>query len=304
MPRCKPCVRCWACRSKNEAFSHVMSLSKNALALSAVPLAAWGAVPAVVAATSAADVGELRAGSGYLKGYLAPADLPDSLALMPAPPVEGSPALAADVAAFTALTRMQGTPRGDIAVSDAGLRFPQAASVFSCALGMPISEEATPHLNMLLRRSLTDTALATYKAKNRYVRMRPFVREKTASCTPQEEASLAKDGSYPSGHAAIGWGWALLLAELSPEHKDAILQRGLAYGQSRAICGVHWQSDIEAGRLVASTVVAQLHANPIFDAQMAAARTEIVKARSAGTPTRAACIAEAAAIERSSSFAP
>ena len=266
--------------------------------------AACTTAPRVVAPTSPTEVGEVRAGTGYLKGYLAPAELPDSLALLPPPPAEGSPALAADTAAFRNLTKLQVTPRGAMAVSDANLHFPEAASVFSCALGVQISEQATPNLNMLLRRTLTDAGLATYKAKDKYVRTRPFVMLKSGSCTPKEEAFLAKDGSYPSGHSAIGWGWALVLTELAPDRADALLQRGRAFSQSRGICGVHWQSDIAAGRLVGSATVARLHTNPVFNAQMTAARDEIAKARAVGAPPTAACTTEAATIAASSSSAP
>ena len=45
---------------------------------------------------SAAQVGEYRAGSGILKGYLAAGEMPDSLALVAAPPAAGSAAQAAD----------------------------------------------------------------------------------------------------------------------------------------------------------------------------------------------------------------
>ncbi|SEB24631.1 phosphatase PAP2 family protein [Variovorax sp. YR216] len=280
--------------------------SKSRIAVLTLSLVASACTlaPRVVAPVSPTEVGELRAGTGILKGYLAPAELPDSLALLPPPPAEGSPALAADIATFQNLTKLQGTPRGVMAVSDANLRFPDAATVFSCALGVQISEQATPNLNMLLRRTLTDTALATYKAKDRYVRTRPFVMLKAGSCTPKEEAMLAKDGSYPSGHSAIGWGWALVLTELAPDRADALLQRGRAFSQSRAICGVHWQSDIEAGRLVGSATVARLQANPVFNAQMAAARDEVAKARAVGSPPAPACAAETATIAASSSLAP
>ncbi|MEJ8825171.1 phosphatase PAP2 family protein [Variovorax humicola] len=282
-----------------------MEIKSLAATLAVALLAgACTSTPRVVAPTSAAEVGEFRAGTGILKGYLSPAELPDSLALLPPPPSADSPVLAADTATFLNLTKLQDTPRGAMAVKDADLHFPEAASTFSCALGVQISEQATPNLNMLLRRTLTDTGLATYKAKDKYVRTRPFVMYQTATCTPKEEASLAKDGSYPSGHSAIGWGWALVLVELAPDRADAILQRGRAFSQSRAICGVHWQSDIEAGRLVGSAAVARLHGNAVFNAQMAAAKDEIVKARAAGTPQSAACAAEAATIAGSSSMAP
>ena len=132
---------------------------KTLTAILAVALLAGACTttPRVVAPTSPAEVGEVRAGSGYLKGYLASAEYPDSLALLPAPPAADSPAYAADTATFRNLTRLQGTPRGAMAVSDANLHFPEAASVFSCALGVQISEQATL---IMMRRTLTDAGLA------------------------------------------------------------------------------------------------------------------------------------------------
>ena len=57
-----------------------------------------------------------------------------------------------------------------------------------------------------------------------------------------------------------------------PDRADAIIQRGYQFGQNRIQCGVHWQSDVDAGRLVGAAVVAQLHANADFNAQLAEAR--------------------------------
>ncbi|HEX8056091.1 MAG TPA: phosphatase PAP2 family protein, partial [Novosphingobium sp.] len=104
---------------------------------------------------------------------------------------------------------------------------------------------------------------------------RPFVAHGNTTCLPRDEAMLRKDGSYPSGHSALGWGWALVLAELAPEKADAILQRGRDFGQSRLVCNAHWASDVDAGRLVAAATVARLHADPVFTADLAAARQEL-----------------------------
>ena len=254
---------------------------------------------------SAAQVGEYRAGSGILKGYLAAGEMPDSLALVAAPPAAGSAAQAADEAATRQLTALAAGPRGALARKDANLHFPAAASVYACALGVQVSEADTPNLNMLLRRTLTDAGLATYKAKNHYQRTRPFVALKLPSCTPDEEAKLAKDGSYPSGHSSLGWAWALVLTEAAPDRTDALLQRGRAFAQSRAVCGVHWQSDIQAGMLVGAGTVARLHANETFRAQLNAARAEITAARQAGkVPSAGDCAAEAEALAISSRIAP
>lgn len=244
--------------------------------------------------TAPDQIGELR--PGMLKGYLDRKAVPDSLGLLPSPPAAGSAALEADQAAYRATRPLLATPRGALAASDARLDFPAAAGAFACTAGLDITAEATPHLYTLLRRSLVDAGLATYGAKDHYQRTRPFVVNKDASCTPAEEAKLAKDGSYPSGHSALGWGWALLLAELMPERTDALIARGYAFGQSRVVCGVHWQSDVDAGRVMGAAAVARLHADPMFLAQMRAAAGEIRALRASGRGTTRQCAAEAEAL--------
>ena len=256
--------------------------------------------------TTLVEVGELRPGTGYIKGYLSATEVPDSLALLPPPPAAGSAALAADEDAFRTLTSLRDGPRGRLAARDANLAFPKAPDAFSCALGIVISEHTTPHLNMLLWRTLADVAATGSKAKRAYKRIRPFVVLKAPTCTPTDEVRLAgDDDSYPSGHAAIGWAWALVLTQVAPDHADALLARGRAFAQSRGICGVHWKSDIEAGRLVGTATVARLQANPTFDAQAAAAHEEIASARAAGSaPAPADCDAEARAMSLSARLAP
>ena len=280
-----------------------MTKTTAALVVAAITLAvagaagtAWLAHTPALPTTNPAELKELR--PGILPGYLPRAALVDSLALLPQPPSAGSPEQAADDAVRLTAKPLQGTARWQLASRDAELMFPAAAATFACALGIAVSAERTPHLNMLLRRTFVDAGLATYKAKDKYVRQRPFVAGNDLTCTPKEEAMLRKDGSYPSGHAALGWAWALVLIELAPERADAIAQRGHAFGQSRVVCDVHWQSDVAAGRLVASAVVAQLHANADFAAQLGAARKEIAAARAASAIAPLDCALEQQALAK------
>ena len=107
--------------------------------------------------TSIAVVGELYPGLGLAKGYLPRTSLPDSAALLPAPPAPGTAALAADEEAFRAA--MAATPeRLQRAAADADLRWPQAVAGFEAVLGVSLSGEATPHTAMLLRRVAADAA--------------------------------------------------------------------------------------------------------------------------------------------------
>ncbi|MBI5589153.1 MAG: phosphatase PAP2 family protein [Deltaproteobacteria bacterium] len=233
---------------------------------------------------------------GFLEGYLSPNEIPSSLALVPPPPAEGSAAFALDEEISQKSFALRDTPRWLLAVSDANLTFPHAAGAFSCALNAPITEEDTPHLYKLLRRSLTDLGRSTGTAKDHYKRMRPFARNKEPMCTPDDKAALEKNGSYPSGHTAAGWGWALILSEISPEQTNAILARGLSFGESRNVCNVHWHSDVVQGRLIAAGTVARLHADPAFCADLDAARAELAAARNKGMKPTRDCSAEAAAL--------
>ena len=168
----------------------IQTARTSALLCVAAALAAGRAT--VVAPTSPAELSGGR--PGYVIGYLTPAQLPDTGALLPPPPAAGSAAFAADEDAYRSTRRLRDTPR-----------------------------------------------------------------------------------------------WTLAA-------KDALLARGYAYGQSRIVCGVHWQSDVEAGRVVGASTVSRLHADPVFAAQMAGARKEIAAARAAGLKSPLDCAAEAQAL--------
>ena len=233
---------------------------------------------------------------GVLMGYLNPKALPNSLALLPPYPAKDSAAMALDEEISRRSFALRDTPRWLQAQSDADLNFPHAAGTFSCALNAPVTEVETPYLYLVLRRTMLDVGLATYSAKDHYKRTRPFVLNKQALCTPSEAAKLEKDGSYPSGHTAVGWGWALVLSEISPEQTNAIVARGLAFGESRNACNAHWHSDVVQGKTVAAATLARLHGDATFRADLAAARAELLAVRSKGLKPTRDCAAEAAAL--------
>ena len=106
--------------------------------------------------------------------------------------------------------------------------------------------------------------------------MRQWLIDNIQHAEQQEE--LSTNGSYPSGHTAIGWATALVLAEINPDRQNEILKRGFEMGQSRVICGYHFQSDVDAARIV----VARLHANDAFVKQLNKAKDEFSKLQKAG----------------------
>ena len=120
-------------------------------------------------------------------------------------------------------------------------------------------------------------------AKDRFNRPRPMIGNDQPICVPREDW-MKTNASYPSGHAMVGWSWGLILAELAPARTDGLMAAGKAVGDSRVICGVHFQSDIEAGRLLASSLVARLHGAPQFQRDLATARRELARAPAMSCP--------------------
>ncbi|WP_449470874.1 acid phosphatase [Sphingobium chungangianum] len=231
-------------------------------------------------------------GSGYLGGGA----LPDSLLLSPPPPAAGSVTEARDREGAAAAVAMQGSARWDFAKADADLRPGHAATAFSCAAGFLIDQAHAPALTRLLTRAMGDLGMSTADVKKRYMRPRPFMDNGKPSCTPDWEKFLRRDGSYPSGHSAIGYGYGLILAEVMPDRAARLVARGRAFGDSRRICNVHWLSDIEEGRVIASATVMRLNAEPAFAADLAAARKEVAALRGKPWETAPDCAQEAAAL--------
>jgi len=206
----------------------------------------------------------------------------DSLKLLPPPPETGSILFLNDQAMYEKGRMLRNTPRGKQAQLDADLAAGGVATAFSAAFGSPITAKDAPELYKLLTNMIEDAGdLATRSAKQHYMRIRPFAFYGTETCNTKDQKKLSTNGSYPSGHTAIGWATALVLAEINPADQDAILERGYQLGQSRVICGYHWQSDVDAARVVGSAVVATLHASPAFQAQLAKAKQEFAARASA-----------------------
>ncbi len=239
-----------------------------------------GGCAALLESTKLPNVKEVR--PGMMQGYLDQSELPNSLTLLPTVPKKSSATMIRDRAVSKKNLALRGTKRWKLATKDAQLDFPRATDAFSCVLRIPISKEDTPQIYRLMRRVQTDARLSTGKAKNTYNRFRPFVWNKAPICTPKKRAFLLTNGSYPSGHSAIGWAWALTLAEIDPDHNTEILARGRAYSESRVICNVHWYSDIMWGKTMGASTVARLHANPEYQKALKAAKAELKSVRKKG----------------------
>lgn len=210
--------------------------------------------------------------------FLETDSMPNAVNYLPAPPDTASVFYYNDWAKYNWGKSLRNTERGIQAKNDASLAMTDLMKDFEASFGLYVTEKETPEMYKLIYWALNDAINATQKAKKHFHRKRPYVQMNESSLIPEEDESHRQSGSYPSSHSAAGWAVALLLTEINPSNQDAILARGYEYGQSRIIAGYHYQSDVDAARVVASAAVARLHANADFNKQMEKAKKEYAKA--------------------------
>jgi len=208
-----------------------------------------------------------------------------SLGFLPLPPERGTERFYNDSICYEWGKTIRPTERGELAVSDAAMSSDLVIARFLKAIGKNMKREDYPETFKLLETTVRDCSSATGDSKDFYHRTRPYVEFNEPTSVPEKEESTKMSGSYPSGHATTGWAMGLILSELFPECADSALACGYEYGQSRVITGYHYQSDVDAAKMVASGVFAQLHAVPKFQEQLSKAKAELGLTKSAPKET-------------------
>lgn len=228
---------------------------------------------------------------GKVKGYLGERPAPDASQFLSGPPPAGSQQQLSDEAIFQTTRPLAHAPRGRLAAADADLKLPGASHAFDCAAGVRL--EASPTLMRMMVRVEADAGRVYNKGKEAWRRPRPFVGREATVETCVAPADRPGGYSYPSGHSTLGWAWALVLSELEPDRASEILDRGRTFGESRIVCGVHYDSDVQAGRLSGSALFAALSGDREFQADLARVRKELAKARAShALPSPSQCQAE------------
>ena len=220
-------------------------------------------------------------------GYAAKDGLVDAARYLPPPPVPGSDADRSDRAAVAA-GRAQARADAKLAaaaVAELHMRSPEARVRMLCAVDARLTPENAPTFYRLMLRTGRDLSAASSASKDAWKRPRPFVGAATPdTCYPADDADW-KSGlgwAYPSGHAGIGWLWGMILSEVAPDRAADALKWGANVGDHRIACGVHYPSDIAAGRMLGSAVFARIAANPEFRADLDAAKAEVAAIRAKG----------------------
>ena len=191
----------------------------------------------------------------------------DAVALLPAPPAVGTAEDKADRDSAYAIY----STRTDEDAARAKAEHEFDIFVFAPAIGPDFTPEHHPKLAALMQDAIKEVKAATDKAKVFWNRPRPYVLEPARF---SKNADTEKSASYPSGHSTRGTAMALILAEIYPEHREAILAKGRLIGWTRIEAGVHTPFDIYAGRVLGQAAAHALLKNPAFQAELAAAKAE------------------------------
>jgi len=127
-----------------------------------------------------------------------------------------------------------------------------------------------PKTEAFFQRVQKDAEAVTDNAKDFYQRPRPYVLDPRLAY-----GKLEKSFSYPSGHSTESMVLALVLADLFPDRREAIIAEARTIGWHRVEIARHYPTDIYAGRVLARAIVHQMKKQTKFERDFAEAKAEI-----------------------------
>ncbi len=146
---------------------------------------------------------------------------------------------------------------------------------FEAVVGHPL-DASLPNTLALLTRLSRSTRAISDSSKAHWRRPRPYIASALVQPVIDKPGTPENPSwAYPSGHSLWGYSTALVLAAMLPEKREAILARGRQYGWSRVVGGVHWPSDVAAGRIAAVAMVDRLARDASFRRDLDAATVEL-----------------------------
>jgi acid phosphatase (class A) len=197
--------------------------------------------------------------------YLAPGE-PDATVILAPPPLPGSPEQAADLDEVRAIYRAAGS--NDIAAAYAEKKF--SVFNFTSAVGSGFVDARLPRTAAFFQKVQKDAETVTDAAKDYYRRPRPYTTDPSLA-----NGKLEKSYSYPSGHSTESMTLALVLSELFPDKRDAILATARSIGWHREEIARHYLTDIYAGRVFAQAIVREMKASLDFQKDFEEVKAEL-----------------------------
>lgn len=206
----------------------------------------------------------------YPPQFVAPSDLPDRV--LGAPPEPHSAAYARDLDTVLAEQRTLTDKDREAIMTEAHIA---PEMIVQPVLGGNVTRERFPALYTLLGHAASDAWRIGDANQEYWKRTRPWLSDYRVELY----AEYIDRPSYPSGHSTTNHIWAHVLSDLVPERRDALFARAHEIGWHRVEGGVHFPSDVEAGKRLAAEIYARMQRSPEFRKEFEAARQELEEAR-------------------------
>ena len=189
---------------------------------------------------------------------------------LPAPPADP----AADIAELKRIQATRTPAQIEQAKAD---DLEESMFIYTSVLGPNFTREKLPLTAQLSDHARFDISPVINSAKAHFKRPRPFHYDAEIKpvCKALPFDPNKGNYAYPSGHAGVGYIEALVLIQMVPEKKDAILARADQYAHNRVVCGVHYPSDPPASKATAYATIGLMMNNPFFRKELQAAKAEL-----------------------------
>lgn len=208
------------------------------------------------------------AGVARPEPFLGAAEARMGLALPP-PPAPGSLEALADLEVVLQVQAWR-SPAEEVFAQEAAH---QDLFSFTPVLGAGFRRDRHPAFAALAARLERDIRAVVGPAKDHFDRPRPPHAD--PAVRPSLPRPHASSRSYPSGHATEAHLYAAVLGELFPERREALEAHARRLAWARILGGVHYPTDLEAGRHLAQTLFQALRGNPDFQRALEACRAEL-----------------------------
>lgn len=205
--------------------------------------------------------------------FIAP-DAFDVRQVVPPPPAAGSINEEADEISVVLFERER-TPE-QVALARTWEKY-DAFKLLQPVLGTWADEHTLPKFAAFIKASSVETLPFTNALKKTYTRPRPHaVIPSLNPVLPKSESS-----SYPSGHATGSALHAALLSAILPEYAAEFAHQAELARLSRLYAGVHFPSDIAAGRRLGEAIAREMLKSPATQHAIEEIRAEMLAALAA-----------------------
>ena len=189
------------------------------------------------------------------------------LKLIPPPPAVGSQGEKKDISEVLEVQENRTAAEVELGIADDVLDIYR----FGTEFGSKFKAENIPITDAFFKRLHQDTRAYVQLSKEYWSRERPV--KASQDIKPLRPVRLPT--AYPSGTTLFGAVTGIVLANMIPEKRYDLFERGQQFAKGRVVIGVHYPRDVRAGEIAATLIVSAFFQTPAFVKDFEASRAEL-----------------------------